>query len=97
MVVGACKITIHLPENGSLKGKRQIVKSVLARVRNEFNVAVAEVGSQDLWQTAELGIVAVSNSHAHVDEMLAKTVNFVERLRLDFEMGDYETETADLL
>lgn len=97
MVVSACRVTLHLPENDNLKSKRAVVKSVIARVRNEFNVAIAEVGELDTWQTAEIGIVAVSNSRAHVDGLIARVVSFIERLRLDFALGDFETETYDVL
>jgi hypothetical protein len=48
MVIGACSLELHLPGNGSLKGKRQVIKSLLARLRKEFNVSVAEVGAQPL-------------------------------------------------
>jgi len=60
MIIGACEITLHLPESHSLKDKRQVIKSVMARVRNQFEVAIAEVEDQDLWQSAKLGVSCVS-------------------------------------
>ncbi len=95
MLVGACKITMHLPENHSLKGKRQVLKSVIARVKNEYNVAIAETGSQELWQIAELGVSCVSNDSRHVTEMLSKVVHFIETTRLDAQLTDYEVEIME--
>jgi uncharacterized protein YlxP (DUF503 family) len=59
MVIGACSLELHIPGNGSLKGKRQIIKSLVVRLRREFNVSVAEVGAQDIWQSAIIGVVCV--------------------------------------
>ncbi len=95
MFIGACKVKLRLPENHSLKGKRHVLKSVIARVRNEFNVAIAEVESQDLWQVAHLGICCVSNDPKHAEEMIAKTINFIERSIIDAELIDYETEVIE--
>ncbi len=96
MYIGACKLRLHLPDNHSLKGKRQVLKSVMARAMNEFNVAVAEVGSQDLWQIGELGFCCVSNDPQHAMEMISKVVNFIERTRLDVEMLESETEVIQM-
>ena len=92
MLVGACRITLHLPASQSLKDKRSTVKSVLARLHREMNVAAAEVDTLDLWQIATIGVVCVSNSAAHADEVLAKAVRFVERSAPEAELTDYETE-----
>src|ERR671914_2183521 len=69
MVVGACRIELHLAENHSLKGKRQVVRSVAARLRNKFNLAVAEIEEQDVWQTAVIGLSCVSNDGRHAHQM----------------------------
>jgi uncharacterized protein YlxP (DUF503 family) len=58
--MGTCTIELHLPGNGSLKGKHRVTQSIIARVHNEFNVSIAEVGNQDLWQSATLGVAYVS-------------------------------------
>ena len=92
MNVGICKIKLRLPENHSLKGKRQVVKSITARVSNNFNVCVAEVDNQDQWQIATLGICCVSNNKRHTNEMLSKVVNFVANGRFEVEILDYEIE-----
>jgi uncharacterized protein len=97
MVVGACRIELRLAENHSLKGKRQVVRSVTTRLRNQFNLAVAEVEANDVWQTAVLGLACVSNQGQHADQMLQKAVSFVESLRIDAEIEDYQIELVHLL
>ncbi len=67
MIVGVLEITLHLPESHSLKEKRQIITSVMTRVRQRFEIAVAEVGENDRWQIAQLGMSCVSNSHQHAE------------------------------
>jgi uncharacterized protein YlxP (DUF503 family) len=90
--IGVCKIRLRLPENQSLKGKRQVLKSITARIRNKFNVSVAEVEDQDLWQLITIGVSCVSNSSQHANEVLSHVVDFVVQSRLDAELLDYEIE-----
>jgi uncharacterized protein YlxP (DUF503 family) len=90
--VGVARIALHLAENASLKGKRMVVKSVAQRVRNRFNVAVAEVDTQDAWRVATLGIVCVSDDPRHANEMLSKVIDFIEGERLDAEVGEVDME-----
>ena len=92
MKLGICKLKLRLPENQSLKGKRQVLKSIISRVRNNYNVAIAEVDDQELWQLATLGIACVSNNDQHVNSVLSKVVDFISRGRFDVEMLDYEIE-----
>lgn len=92
MVVGMCTIELQLPGIDSLKGKRAVLKSVMARVRHEFNVSIAEVGDNDRWQSAVLGVAAVSNEPAHVEGLLARVVQWIEETRLDVTLVDYEIE-----
>jgi uncharacterized protein YlxP (DUF503 family) len=92
MVIGACTIELHIPGNGSLKGKRRIIKSLIARLRREFNISIAEVDCQDVWQTAVLGVVCVSNRSDYVHGLLTKVVSWLERHRLDVEVVDYQIE-----
>jgi len=91
-MVGVCRIRLRLPDNHSLKGKRQVVKSLVARLHNTFGVSVAEVEDNDAWQVASLGVACVSNSSSHADEVLANVVRFIETTRPDVEMLDYEVE-----
>lgn len=92
MNVGVCKVKLRLPDNLSLKGKRQVVKSVTARLKNKFNVSVAEVEDNDLWQLATLGICFVSNDQRFTNEVLSKAVEFVVNSQGDFEFLNYEIE-----
>jgi uncharacterized protein YlxP (DUF503 family) len=82
MVVGVAKLSLRLPDNHSLKGKRKVIKSICNRLGQRFNLAVAETDAQDLWQAAEIGIVAVGNQGRYIDSKLDKAINFVEDLQL---------------
>ena len=92
MNVGICKVKLRLPDNLSLKGKRQVVKSVTARLKNKFNVSVAEVEDNELWQLATIGICFVSNDKRFTNEVLSKAVEFVVNNQGDYEILDYEIE-----
>ena len=87
MIIGVSQITLHLPDSHSLKEKRQIIKSVIARVRNHF-----EVAEQDRWQLAVLGVSCVSNSSSHADEILMRVQRYIEETRPDILITDVETE-----
>jgi uncharacterized protein YlxP (DUF503 family) len=82
MVVGVLKLKLIIPENHSLKGKRGVLKSVQARVANQFNVSVTECGDHDLWQSAILGFAVAGTSQPIVEATLNKVVDFVEALGL---------------
>jgi len=93
MNIGVCKLELRLPENQSLKGKRRVVKSIITRLRNEYNVSVAEIDNQGLWQLATLGITCVSNHRRHADETLSNVVRFVAQSYPDVELVSSEVET----
>ncbi len=97
MVIGACRITLRLPESHSLKEKRQVVQSVLARLRNRFHLAVAEVDDQESWQIATLGLVCVSNSAVVADEVLTRVEEYLVSLRVDAMVIDVTREVTHLL
>lgn len=97
MTIGALRVRLRLPENQSLKGKRQVVKSITTRVRNKFNVSIAEVEGQGLWQLATLGIACVSNTTRHTNEVLSKVMDFINGIRGDAEVLDYEIEITQAL
>lgn len=78
MIIGTCQLEFYLPEVGSLKEKRSILKSMLARLRNTFNVAAAEVDHQDVWQSAVIGVVTVTNSTSHADQTMSYVINWIE-------------------
>jgi len=92
MNVGVCRIALRLPENLSLKGKRRVLKSITTRVSNKFNVSIAEVGDQNLWQLATLGICCVSNNSRYTNEVLSKVVDFVVNSHFEVEILNYEIE-----
>lgn len=92
MIIGACTIVLHLPGVHSLKEKRSIVKSVLARLRNEFNVSTAEVDAQDSHGRAVLGIACVSASSEYARGQLEAVVRWIEEQRPDVPVIDYEIE-----
>ncbi len=91
MVVGVCRVELFLADNASLKGKRQVLKSILQKTRQRFNVSISEVADQDLWQKAVLGICVVSNDRQFVNSTLDKTINYIESLQLA-EVADSEYE-----
>ena len=76
--IGLCEVEFYLPGVRSLKEKRGILKSMLAKMRNEFNVANAEVGNQDVWQSAKIAITSVSNSTSHLQSSLQNVINWIE-------------------
>ncbi len=92
MNIGVCRLRFRLPENLSLKGKRRVLKSITTRVGSKFNVSVAEVDDQDLWQLATLGICCVSNNKRHANEVLSRVVDFITDSRFEIEILDYEIE-----
>jgi len=93
MHVSVCQIELRLPENQSLKGKRQVIKSIITRLQNRYKVSVAEVDNQNLWQLATLGIACVSNHRRHADETLSNVVKFVVQNYPDVELLSSEIET----
>ena len=97
MNVGACKIKLRLPENLSLKGKRRVLRSLTTRIKSKFNVSVAEVDDQALWQLATLGICCVSNNSRHTNEVLSKVVDFIVDGHFEVEILDYEIEILPVL
>ena len=92
MHIGICKIKFRLPENETLKGKRQVVKSIIARVQNKFSVCVAEIDDNDVWQLASIGVACISNDSRHANEILSHVVDYINESRFEIEMLDYQIE-----
>ena len=92
MVVGVCRIELHLPNGASLKGKRQVLKSLKDRVKYRFNVSIAEVEGHDLWQKSVLAIACVGREQFHVKQTIGQVIGIirstplVEVLHCDTEM-----------
>jgi uncharacterized protein YlxP (DUF503 family) len=97
MVIGVCRVTLHLPASHSLKDRRQVVRSLLARLRNRFNIAVAEVDDQDRWQIATIGLVCVSSSATVADEVLTHALEYIEDVRLDAMVTEVAREITHAL
>ena len=95
MIVGCGTITFRLHDCHSLKGKRKILKSIIARTRNHFNVSVAEVGYQDVYQRAVIGFSLVGNDQRVINAKMDKILNLVDEMGLA-EMIDSEMEMIHL-
>jgi uncharacterized protein YlxP (DUF503 family) len=95
VIVGAAVVELHVHGSQSLKQKRGVVRSVVQRLRNRFNVAVAEIGGQDTWQRAVLGITTTGNDRTQVRGVLNRTLVFVEELHLA-EVTNSDVEVLEL-
>jgi uncharacterized protein len=80
MFVTVARVTLQIPESGSLKAKRQVLRRITDRVKARFNVSVAEVDDQDLWQKAKIALAVVGGDKRHVGEQMDKILHFIEEL-----------------
>jgi len=78
MHVESTRLTFHIPHAASLKDKRQVCRSLIDKAKNRFNVSVAEVDTQDSWQTLTIGIAVVSGEVAHAQNSLDEIVRYME-------------------
>ena len=90
--MATCTIKLQLAAVYSLKEKRRILKSILARLPRQFNVAVAEVDCHDIWQTAVIALVTVGNDAAYLHGLLEKAVAWIEQQRPDVPIDEYAIE-----
>ena len=81
--------------DSSLKGKRRVVRAIKDRLKNDFNVSIAEVGNQDVWQSLHIGISAVGSDKPYMDGLMAKVINAIDRMNLA-EIVDYKTEILSI-
>ena len=91
MHIGVCKVKLYLPESRSLKDKRRVIKSIITRIRNKFNIAIAEIEAQDMHQSAILAAVTVANEQKFVSQIISKSVRYIEE-NTSVVLLDYETE-----
>ena len=91
MVVGVLRLSVYIPENHSLKGKRAVLRKIKAQVSNEFNVSISEVEDQDLWQKATFGVSQVGSDEGYVDGALRAVVRFIDAMGL-VEVGEERLE-----
>lgn len=78
MIIGTCELKLIIYESNSLKDKRQVIKSLMERIKARFNVSIAEVDLNDSWQTAVIGFGCISNSTNHVRQILTNVVKFID-------------------
>jgi uncharacterized protein YlxP (DUF503 family) len=78
VIIGSAVISVRIIGAQSLKEKRGILLSIMRRTRNKFNAAVAEVGSQDLWQRSDIGVAVVSSTVKHAEQQLQQVIKFIE-------------------
>ena len=82
MVVGTGLIDLMIPESGSLKEKRSVLKRIIHRTQNEFNVSIAEVGDNDIWRRARIGFSVVGNDQSDINAKMDHILRFIDRLEL---------------
>jgi uncharacterized protein YlxP (DUF503 family) len=92
MFVATCVITLELYGVESLKDKRRILKSILAHLRQEYNLSAAEVDHHDVWQTAVIGLAAVGTDSGYLHGLLEKSVDWIEQHRPDVPIHAYNIE-----
>ena len=77
IIVGLCTVELFIPESQSLKDKRRVLLSLKDRLRERFNLSVAEVDGQDLWQKAVLGLACVANEGRHVNQVCDQALKLI--------------------
>ncbi len=91
MIVGTCRVVLHIPDSGSLKAKRFVLRRLKDRVRNKFNVSIAEVDDFDLWQKATIAVAVVSRDTKFADKVIQNVLRMMETER-GFTVIDIETD-----
>jgi len=95
LIVGICRIILMLHGVSSLKEKRGILKKIVEKTKNRFNMSVSETAFNDMWQKSEVGIALIGNDSAFINSRLDKAVNFIEAMNLA-EIIDTEIEVISL-
>ena len=95
MFIGTCRLTFRLPGNDSLKGKRQVSRSLITKLRQKFNLSVAEVDAIDVHQTLVIGMTCVSKDSSYAEELIEAAVRWVEGQHIDAELIGVEREMVD--
>ena len=91
MIIGVVKLELYLPAPNSLKSKRFVIKKLIDRIRNKFNVSISEVDHHDLWQRSLIGITIVGNDKRHLNSVIDKVVDHVEAM-YDVQIINYALE-----
>ena len=92
MYIAAAEVTLHIHASSSLKDKRRVVHSVVSKLRNQHSVSAAEVGANDSWNSATIGIAVVSGDRRTADRLLERAAAFVERAAPEAEVIDVVTD-----
>ena len=95
MHIGSCRMTFELPGNDSLKGKRQVSRSLITKLRQKFNLSVAEVDAIDVHQRLVIGMTCVSKDSSYAEELIEAAVRWVEGQHIDAELIEVEREMID--
>jgi uncharacterized protein YlxP (DUF503 family) len=96
MFTAIARLTLRIPMSASLKDKRQVVRSVLAKVRNQFEVAAAEVAEQNVQNLAVLGLAYVSGEAGHASDMIDRAIRYIEQSRPDVEITDVQQDVVTI-
>jgi len=91
MLIGLINIKIFIPSSTSLKDKRRVIKSLIVRIRNKFNVSIAEIADLDEWQVAEIGLALIGNETKIIHQQISQIVNFLEKEN-DFDLVEIRTQ-----
>ena len=91
LLIGLINFDLYLPMVSSLKEKRSIIKSLIKKSRNKFNLAVSETDDNELWKNANISAVTVSNERKYIDSLFSKYVNFIDEIP-ELELRDYKVE-----
>lgn len=91
MIIAVLNLTLRIPGNDSLKGKRRVLKSLKDRLRNVFNIAISEIGYLDHWTLSEIGIASIGKDRSRVESIISKTIEFV-RLERNIEVIDEKVQ-----
>ena len=78
MIIGVIRFGLHFPGAGSLKDKRRILVSLKDRVKNKFNVSIAELEDNELWQKSVIGVAIIANDKTYANSVLSKVTNLIE-------------------
>ena len=82
MFLGVLQVHLLIPESNSLKAKRKVIRSIIGKVGNKFNVSIAEVGDNDKWGRSQIGLAFVGNDHSFINSSMDKVINYIESMAL---------------
>ncbi|MCK4358669.1 MAG: DUF503 domain-containing protein [Candidatus Cloacimonetes bacterium] len=90
MPVKSIIINLYLPLSRSLKSKRSIIKSIIQKVHNKYNVSISEINNNDKWKNATLGISIIANEMPYIEKQLSAIINFIENNYINIEITKIE-------